>query len=353
MSNLEIITCENRDKWNSIVKKASNWDVYYLWEYAISLKIHGDGEPLLIYYKGSSCEVYYVVMQKDIADDTIFSLYLDKGQLFDWETPYGYGGPLINGVLNEEDLKQLNELLGRYCESHGIVTQFIRFHPLLENQTNSSLIIESAYLKQTIFIDTSEKELIMKNMDSKNRNMIRKAQKSGVSIFCDNGEYLDAFIDIYNSTMDQKKAQEYYYFSRDYYYFLRDNMKENVIFFYAVYEKRVIGASIFFFNENFLHYHLSGTYIEFRKLAPTNLLLYEAALWANDHGISKLHLGGGVGSEDSLFGFKKQFNKNGYLSFYVGRTIFNQKAYKQLMQLRKKNDTNFDLNNNFLIQYRK
>ena len=42
---MEIITIEDKDKWNEIVKSFPHWDVYYLNEYAKSFGIHGDGVP--------------------------------------------------------------------------------------------------------------------------------------------------------------------------------------------------------------------------------------------------------------------------------------------------------------------
>ena len=83
------------------------------------------------------------------------------------------------------------------------------------------------------------------------------------------------------------------------------------------------------------------------------LLLYEAALWGAAHGLGKLHLGGGMAPDDSLFGFKKQFNKNGRREFWVGRGIFDPAAYQELLALRKSADPAFDPDNGFMIQYRR
>ena len=43
-----------------------------------------------------------------------------------------------------------------------------------------------------------------------------------------------------------------------------------------------------------MNYHLSGSIREFSNLAPTNLLLYKAALWGCANGCKTLYLGGGV-----------------------------------------------------------
>ena len=47
---LEIINIDESEKWDSIVKSFSNYDVYYMSGYTKAFKLHGDGEPTLIYY---------------------------------------------------------------------------------------------------------------------------------------------------------------------------------------------------------------------------------------------------------------------------------------------------------------
>lgn len=38
------------EKWDEIVQTFSSYDIYYLAEHAHLYQIHGDGEPMLIYY---------------------------------------------------------------------------------------------------------------------------------------------------------------------------------------------------------------------------------------------------------------------------------------------------------------
>lgn len=81
--------------------------------------------------------------------------------------------------------------------------------------------------------------------------------------------------------------------------------------FYAEYNNEIIAMSIILLANKRMHYHLSGVKYEFRPLAPTNLLLYEAALWGSKQGFESFHLGGGLkSSEDGLFKFKQAFNRN-------------------------------------------
>lgn len=338
--------------WNTCVKSFQNWDIYYLNEYAYSFMLHGDGEPLLIYYEDKTSRFCYVVMKRDISNFEKFKGYLSPNAWYDLETPYGYGGPLSDTSISDASQKQFETELYQYCHDNHIVSQFVRFHPLLLNHQLLSHVIETRYLRDTIYMDTTTPDLILNNMDSKNRNMVRKAKKNNVTIIKKDITEFQDFIPMYDETMKKNHADEYYTFPITYFNSLKQ-LKNNACIFYALYENKPISGSIMFFNEKYMHYHLSGSHNEYRKYSPGNLLLYEAACWASKKGIKKFHLGGGMLPDDTLFGFKKQFNKNGRSPFVVGRTIFDKKTYHELVMLRKKLDSDFDENNDFMIQYRK
>ena len=333
-----------------MVKGFANWDIYYLYEYARTFMLHGDGEPLLIEYQDAVSHFCYVAMKRDISEDPRFSM-LSSGTCYDLETPYGYGGPLSDGPVPEESQKNFASELKEYCVVEGIVEQFVRFHPLLGNHETVPLAFELRYLHDTIFIDTSTPEVIMANMDCKNRNMVRKAVKNGVTIERKPIEAYEEFLRMYEETMKKDQASQYYFFKRDY-FAEQSSLKDHACIFYAKKEGLPIAGAIFYFNDRFLHYHLAGTHTEYRKYAPSNLMLYEAACWANEKGIGMFHLGGGMSQDDNLFGFKKQFNKNGRLPFWVGRTIFDPAAYERLLDMREQTDPDFDRNNSRMTQYR-
>lgn len=348
---MNIINIDEKGKWNKVVKSFKNWDIYYLQEYAASFQLHGDGIPLLIEYSDKDVHFCYVVMCSDIADSPKFNGLIKPGVFYDFETPYGYGGPLCDSAIPESSQMNFLRDINEYAYKHGIVSQFVRFHPLLMNHEAAPFIFETRYLHDTIFIDTESPEVIMKNMDSKNRNMVRKAIKNGVIIERRSIDQYQDFLPIYVETMEKDDAEDYYFFE-EVYFKAQLELKDNACIFYAMLEGKPIAVAIMYYNDRFIHYHLSGTHTEYRKYAPSNLLLYETACWASAKGIKKFHLGGGITQDDNLFGFKKQFNKNGRLPFVIGRTIFNNNAYQELLYIRKKADGSFRIDNSRMIQYR-
>ena len=139
---LSIITIDESDKWDSIVKSFINYDVYYLSGYTKAFKLHGDGEPTLIYYNSEEIRAINVVMIRDIAKEKNFKDKIVLQSLFDITTPYGYGGFIIEGTPSNSNLKELNEEYTNYCRSKNIISEFVRFHPVLKNSKMNSNIYE-------------------------------------------------------------------------------------------------------------------------------------------------------------------------------------------------------------------
>lgn len=335
MSKFEIISIDN-PAWDDIVKSVKDYDIYYLSGYVKAFMIHGDGEPILIAYESDGVKAINVVMKRtiDIPMDKLLELG-QQHQLYDFATPYGYGGFIIDCNCSEEYMQRFNEEYTEFCEKHHVVCEFVRFHPMLNNANCMRSVYDVVDLSSTIAIDTYSEDVIWKNIISKNRNVIRKAIKNGVQIFRSNDKRLiDEFMVIYNKTMDKDNATDYYYFKKDFYESIVDDLGNNAEFYYALYEDKIIAIAIILHCNGQLHYHLSASLREYSSLAATNLLLYKAACYGADNGYKTLHLGGGVGSaEDSLFKFKRAFNPNGLKQFSIGKKIFNLELYNKICEM--------------------
>ena len=125
-----------------------------------------------------------------------------------------------------------------------------------------------------------------------------------------------------------------YYFEHNYYNSLVQEFNDNFQFFYAVQGDDIVAISIIIFANNSMHYHLSASTMNGRKTAASNLMLFEAAKFGISKGFKTFHLGGGVGAdEDDLFKFKKAFNRDESEDYYIGKRVFNQDIYTELVGL--------------------
>ena len=330
---LTVYALEQAEQWDATVKSFAAYDTYWLSGYVKAFQIHGDGQPLLFYYESQTTRGINVVMKRDVAKDERFSGKISEGKFFDFATPYGYGGWIIEG----EDTEGLFSEYLKWLTDNGIISEFVRFHPMLQNQTNCEKFYNVIQLGEVVHMDLSSPEHIWENITSKNRNVIRKAIKNNVKIY--NGrfpEIYETFRNIYNSTMDKDHAEDYYYFGKQFYESVLEDLPQNAQVFYAEKDNVVIAASIILFANHRMNYHLSGSLREYSNYAPTNLLLYTAALWGHANGYNTLYLGGGVGSgEDSLFRFKRAFYKGELHHFFIGKKIYIKEAYDYLLTVRE------------------
>lgn len=346
---LTVYTLEQNNQWDTIVRFFKEYDVYWLSGYVKAFHIHGDGEPLLFYYEKNGTYGMNVVMKRDVAKDKRFVEKIPEGQYFDFATPYGYGGWIIEG----DDTEGLFGAYEDWMKHNGIISEFVRFHPMVKNHELCKGFYEVIQLGEVVHMDLSSPEIIWDNIISKNRNMIRKAIKNNIKIY--NGRFPEiykCFREIYNGTMDKDEAEEYYYFGEDFYGSLLEDLAQNAQVFYAEKEDVVIAVSIMLAVNGRMNYHLSGSLREYNSLAPMNLLLYEASLWGWANGYKTFYLGGGVGSgEDGLFKFKKAFYKGEKNNFFIGKRIYNQDKYDELLSIRFGEDNDIT-ESKFFPQYR-
>ncbi len=330
---LTVYTLDQSEKWDSVVRSFHAYDTYWLSGYVRAFQLHGDGEPMLFSYEGENVRGINVVMKRDIAKDPKFHGKIEANTYFDFATPYGYGGWLIEG----EETQALFSAYENWCRENAVVSEFVRFHPVLQNQTFAEKHYDVVPLGLTVSMDLSSPETIWENLTSKNRNVIRKAQKNGIEIRRGRSvELYESFREIYNQTMDKDEADSYYYFSPAFYESICEDLKEEAQLFYAELDGKMIAAAVMLSVNGKMNYHLSGSLREYSNLAPTNLLLYEAGLWGCENGLKTLYLGGGVGSgEDGLFKFKKSFYRGEDLpQFSIGKKIFDTETYEELLKKR-------------------
>ena len=351
---MEIIPIEDASKWDSIVRSFPNHDVYYLSGYVKAFQLHGDGYPFLFYAQSLTNRAICVLMIRDLSSDSHFAPQIPSKEYYDAVTPYGYGGFIFETDPDDKFLEELKQMFIKHLKELGVISVFFRFHPVLNNAKWHHEILEVIDLGKTIAMDLTSPDIIWSNISSKNRNMIRKAEKNGIEIHHSKGLnlLLKEFFPIYNKTMDHDHAEEYYYFPGKFYESIDTDLANNYEVFYATFEGKIIAASIMIFSNQYLNYHLSGSLYEYRNLAPSNLLLYKAALWGYENGKCIFHLGGGVGSgEDNLYKFKAAFNRNSDYQFSIGKLIIDAEKYQYLVSLRGKED-NFNNQSKFFPLYR-
>ncbi|MBQ5152944.1 GNAT family N-acetyltransferase [Macrococcoides caseolyticum] len=344
----KVIKHQNISEWNNIVNNSKLTDVYHNWDYLNGYYLNGDGEPLLFYYKSDKTEIINVVLKRDVSNDINFNDKLRRNKFFDFISPYGYGGTLIS-TENDEEIKEYFKEYNNYCKKNNVISEFVRFHPIKNNFDLISNEYEIIKLGEAVALNLASEEIIWSNIQSRMRNKIRKSLKDGVEIFFSNDDTLmETFIDIYEETMRKNNADKYYFFNKEYYDTIKRDMKNQYLFCYAKLNGEIISMAIILLGDKILHYHLSGTRQKYNKIAPNNAVILTTAIWGSFNGYEYFHLGGGLGSsDDELLHYKKKFNKNSNLRFSIGKKIFNNEIYDELVEMR-----NFESSKSFFPEYR-
>lgn len=324
-------------------------DIYFDKNYGKLYEEIENGKAVLYRYQSKNGIVSNQFILREIP--TIF-----KGEKwYDIVTPYGYGGPIIekieNGCTKDNLIKEYMEEFSWYCEENKIVSEFVRFHPIMENGKDFLNFYNAKCIRHTLGTNLKAYDDPVQNEFSKKcRKNIRRALNKGVTCKITKApEQIEGFKKIYYSTMDRNEAEEYYYFDDMYFNSLKENFHDNLIYVEAVYEEKTIAAGLYFAYGNIIHIHLSGTLSEYLYLSPAYVLRYAICCWGKENGYALVHHGGGRSNsaEDGLYKFKKQFALNTEFEFYVGRKIWNKKMYDQLCEVLK-----VDKNIEFFPAYR-
>lgn len=256
---------------------------------------------------------------------------------YDITSPYGYGGPVINDY-NDYNLliKNFYEDFSKYCKYNNIISEFVRFHPLLNNESDFASIYDVVFSRETVGTNLKDFDDPFQEEFSKScKKKIRKLLKEGLSYdVIERPDNFKKFTEFYYSTMDRNKADDFYYFNESYFDEFLKYYKNNIILVETNFEGKTIAMGFYFIYRDFIHIHLSGTLSEYLHRSPAYILRYGVTKWGKENGYKMIHHGGGrtSDSEDGLYKFKKQFGKNTSFDFYIGKKIWNQEVYLKLCE---------------------
>lgn len=312
-------------EWNSFLDSFApeQKDIYYREEYVRLYESETESAVSFVYAKDG--KVFLLPFLRR-------SFEFHGRKLYDFETAYGYGGPIFN--TNDEVFihEAWSEFIS-YARSNDYVCGFVRFHPLLCNYDCFESFGKLYHDRKTIAIDLSSGlESAWKNeIHTKNRNVIKKGERAGLKFVVDGSfEHIEDFKHLYCSTMDKLEADDFYYFDDSYYESLKNNIGNSFLGLVEN-EGTFVAAAIFFYSQPYGHYHLAGSDKSSLALSPNNFLLWNAACELESRGVKYFHLGGGTdgNEENSLFQYKRKFSKNEY-QFCFGKLKFNETLYDEI-----------------------
>ena len=272
-------------------------DAYYRRPYVEAAALLDKGRPFLLEHDGAR----FAGIERDEPRDVV--------------TPYGYGGPTADGFWDAYE---------EWARERGVVTTFVRFHPLYGNQRGAPIHVDE--LAPTVAWRVDPDRDLLAGLHFKHRNKVTKAENAGATVTQHDG--LGEFVPLYEDTMRRVNADDFYFFEPAYWERLGELP---LVRFDAEIDGEVVASALCLATPPWLHYHLSGTTDAGRTTGSSTLVLLEAARWAQANGYERFHLGGGLGgNEDSLHHFKARFDPEGLVPAAVGKAIHDEDAYRRL-----------------------
>ena len=293
--------------WQAYLEEAPH-DFYHLPGYVALTAEQTGAEPVAFFAHAGDASLFIPLHLRSLPSELGAS-----NELKDALSPYGYPAPLLTAPEADraERCSELMTMFVAAARTTGIVTVFLRLHPLLtlpeQAMRSVGKLVEHG---PTVLIDLARpKERLWSETRRDHRLAIRRLEREGFEARFDRWEGFDDFIGIYRCTMEHVKATEDYFFDRRYFEGLRSALGERLhLCTVHAPDGRVAAAGLFPAIDGLVQNHLTGTHPSFREQAPSKFLLHSVRLWAAQQGYRWFHLGGGLGgNEDSLFAFKAGF----------------------------------------------
>lgn len=270
--------------------------------------------------------VYHMFILRTIPDE------IGGDGSFDISTPYGYGGPVL---IDCEDgdrawlAASYADAFSAFCRERRIVSEFVRFHPLLGNAEDWKPHMDVRFSRHTVAIDLTPDDLFAQF--KRNQRRILRHQEDIEVEFDFDMEKLDVFESVYREAMQALGASDYYFFPHGYFEAL-EACKPHCFLVHARYQGAIVSSRLVFRYGQTLHDHLAGTRPDCYKANGSTTLIGHVAAWGKREGYTRFHLGGGTtcAADDSLLSYKSEFSSGPLYDYHMGQVVHDEAAYRRL-----------------------
>ncbi|MCW2684967.1 MAG: putative GCN5-related N-acetyltransferase [Blastococcus sp.] len=257
---------------------------------------------------------------------------LPGGNGWDATSAYGYGGPVSGTAC---DPAAFGRALDGWARTNGVVSTFLRLHPVLDTSRLVPPTAEILELGATVAWEVSPGRDLLSGMHAHHRRAARRAVQAGLQVTIDPApDSLGGFRKLYEATMRRQDADPFFFFPDAYWEALLAHRATLApVLVEGRLDGEVVSSLLCFARQPWLHYHLGGSTDIARRIGATNQCFLAAAEWAQSQELLGFHLGGGIAgsSESSLFVFKHRFDPTGpRLPFRIAKIVHDRSRYREL-----------------------
>lgn len=341
-------------RWQELADAPGDGDVYFTPAYAsLFADANGPavdrafgGRPLLFVYGDADRCILHPLIQRPLTGLPLLGDAADG--LCDLVSPYGYAGPLLRrrraGTAHahaDSDAEGLAagfwQATAEYCAAERIVSEFVRFHPVLGNHRLAppGAAIER---RRTVVVELGPS--LERGFSGSTRQRVRRARRAGVRVELGaRPEDVGLFARLYARTMERVGAQPEYRLPPTFFANLLGRLGDRARLLVARRDRAVSVAAIFLRHGDLVHYAFAAAEHTAGALAGANhALLATAMRWARATGAKRMHLGGGHASpDDGLFRFKRSFSRR-TLPYYCLERVHRPDDYRDLVEARRRHE---------------
>ena len=345
---MKYILSDDKNIWKSFISSLDekNFDIYHTYEFN---NIYNKKNEILFFLSEEKKNyIFFPILKKKIKET----------DYFDFETPYGYGGPITNCPDDKDFLNSSIQKFKELALKEKIIAGILRFSPYLsKNCIYNIRSIKKIYSCKTVILNINNEKNYENIFKSYNKDIkIRIKKNKNSYVFSNEIKAIQRFYKIYYKRMSEHNADESYFFEKEYFDQI-GLLKKDFWKIIEIYDnKNVIGGAIILQNKKYCNIHLSSSLKEFFKLSP-NIIIRDAIIrYCLDNAIQILHFGGGRTNQlnDSLLNFKKKFSKD-TIDYNLGGIIFDEKIYLDFCKNWEKKNSDISEKkkfNNYFLKYR-
>jgi len=315
----------DKEEWEKVLRKFKKFDVFYTYDFMEVNCVIEPGYPEAICYEDENLIFFYPYIRRPLSK---LSYVPDKYRDYsDITAPYGTGGSLFEG-----DVRKILPMIREFFMDSKTVSEFVRFHPLLENFKGFEDFYELIEISPIVYIDLSKfKDIkeVLKSFRKGHKADVKYAFKKGYK-FQKKGslDTLRAFYETYIKKMEINKADKRHFFSFEFFEKLY-NLKD-AEFCFVSYEDKMLCFAFFLLSPYFATYFLSSVTDKLMRGA-VHFLIFNFINETFNKGYKLLSLGGGIKGKDSLLHFKLGFSRK-TKPYFISRKIYFEKVYEELVK---------------------
>jgi FemAB-related protein (PEP-CTERM system-associated) len=297
---VHVIQCDNEQQWNKYILNSSSSTGYHQigWKHIIE--------------KTYRLKPFYLMATDDGKVHGILPLFFIKSKLFPTHLvslPFlNYGGICADNVDAEKQLLMeaanlMKEVGAGYVEMHHINNHEL---DLATNEDKVTMVLKLE----------ADPEIMWKSFNSKVRNQVRKAEKSGLEVKVGGSEYLNNFYEAFAINMRDLGSPVH---SKALFENLLHEFPDTTRVFTVYLGSENVGGAIFISFKDTAEVPWASSKREYLQYCPNNLLYWEIIKYACEQEFKYFDFGRST-KDSGTYHFKKQWgaeSKQLYWQYYL------------------------------------